>query len=106
MGGFIFAGTRNNAGEWINNLDMMPQKPTHWMPLPAPPGASAEAPSSESVSRAAQTLLDHIGDGWGPAVNAMTPILRADLDETAWNTVTEIKDAFFAGLRALSGETA
>lgn len=61
-------------------------------------------PSSEAVSRAAQTLLDHIGDGWGPAVNAMTHVFRRDMGVTRCPGVTTCKDALDAALRALAGK--
>jgi len=65
---------------------------------PAPPG------SGVTVQEAARVLLDRMGDDWGKAVNAMTPILRADLKETAWNSVSEMRDALFAALSALEGK--
>lgn len=71
-----------------------------------PDAQPVATPSSEAVSRAAQTLLDHIGDGWGPAVNAMTHVFRRDMDVTRCPGVSTANDAFFAALRALSGETA
>jgi len=57
-----------------------------------------------TVQEAARVLLDRMGDDWGKAVNAMTPILRADLKETAWNSVSEMRDALFAALSALEGK--
>jgi hypothetical protein len=40
-GGFCFVGCQNIDGNWVNNLDFMVQKPTHYRPLPAPPAALA-----------------------------------------------------------------
>lgn len=37
LGGYIFVGTRNAAGNWIDNLIMDDHQPTHWQPLPDPP---------------------------------------------------------------------
>ena len=35
-GGFMFAGIKNDD-IWRNNLDLLEQNPTHWMPLPEQP---------------------------------------------------------------------
>ena len=35
-GGFMFAGIKTH-NIWRNNLDLLEQKPTHWMTLPIPP---------------------------------------------------------------------
>lgn len=37
MGGFMFAGGKNNGGNWYNNFDDKRQYPTHWMLLPTAP---------------------------------------------------------------------
>ena len=38
QGGFMFAGCTGLDGTWRNNLDLLEQNPTHWMPLPDMPG--------------------------------------------------------------------
>lgn len=35
-GGFMFSGIKTHD-TWRNNLDLLEQKPTHWMPLPQQP---------------------------------------------------------------------
>ena len=61
--GFMFAGCRNNAGDWINNLDLHTQHPTHWMPLPLAPDAPQAAPSREVGD--ATPSADPDGEGVG-----------------------------------------
>jgi hypothetical protein len=50
-------------------------------------------------------VLEAMNDGavWGRAVNAAMPILNADIDQSAWNTVTEVRDAIRAALAAMEG---
>jgi hypothetical protein len=57
-----------------------------------------------TVQEAARVLLDAIDDGevWRVYMNAMTPILRADMSADGWNTVDEIRAAFASALRALA----
>lgn len=43
MGGYIFVGTRNVAGNWIDNLVLDEHQPTHWRPLPATPATTTGA---------------------------------------------------------------
>ena len=59
-----------------------------------------------TVQEAARVLLDAIDDGevWRVYMNAMTPILRADMSADAWNTVAEIRAAFASALRALAAK--
>jgi len=66
--------------------------------------AIAAPVSGVTVQEAARVLLDRMGGDWGKAVNAMTPILCADLKDTEWNSVSGMRDALFAALSALEGK--
>lgn len=33
----MFVGLKTCLGDWVNNLDLKDQDPTHWLPLPAWP---------------------------------------------------------------------
>jgi hypothetical protein len=42
MGGYCFVAAPNEDGDWCDNLATLnTYKPTHWMPLPAPPTIAA-----------------------------------------------------------------
>lgn len=75
----------------------MPVKP---LELPPMIGMATDA------REAAAVVLDAMNDGevWGRAVNAAMPIINADLDQSAWVTVSEVREALIAALRALIGE--
>lgn len=47
-------------------------------------------------------LISTDGDTMRRAVNAMGPILHSDMDASCWNTVTEMRDALVAALRAIA----
>lgn len=65
---------------------------------------AAIEPAPVSVREAARVLLDECKDGevWRMYVNAMMPVLNADLSADSWNTVDEIRAAFAAALRAIA----
>jgi hypothetical protein len=60
------------------------------------------------VNEAAETLITAMQDGnvWRHAVNAAMPILNADLDQSAWNTVTGVRAAINAALVAIKNGAA
>ena len=62
--------------------------------------------ATPTVQEAAKVLLDALNtsDGFRAAVNAAMPLLRDDIDQSAWNTAGEVVLAISAAVRAFAGE--
>ena len=87
----------------VNNAKTAPQWDTERDRLaPAPVDAlvkAAEPTLDEALAVVCAAMTE--GEKWGVAVNAAMPILNADIDQSGWNTVSEVRNAINAALAAL-----
>ncbi len=85
-------GCTSKGGMWAKRIATLRTEILALIGSPAPEVTPQEA---------ARVLLASVS----PVVAvAASPVLRADLDQSCWNTPTEIQEAIIAALRAIGGE--